>query len=561
VTDADVEHLLQRLRAPGAEPDAAAAIDEAINACRLLHTRARSTAAIPLAQAALACSERREDALRTRNCMMVCGVLCADTGDVVAGIGYHLRALRRAAGDEDRLNMARCWNNLGTALGIAGSFALAARCYERCIALVEPLQGPHYSRYSGYGNLSDACYQLRRHSEGVRHGERALLELTPEFLEQDPYAAILLRRNLVRSHLAAGGLEQAATHMAEALEIADRWPTPRARIAADIIRASYELAIGRADVAITRLDDTLSRARELPATLRDTLACVVRAEESAGSAARALMRLEELSDHIYSLGIERAHGHLELAGLREAASSPVDPAAEHDRARLESKLGPREPPEAWKALQSLSMGAVMRFDETAWHGKRVGALTKALALAHGVAPLQALEMGLAAEVHDIGMLSVPEGILGKRGELNDSERALVRRHVEAGAEMLRDDAHPMVFTAREIARYHHTRWDGSGYPERVAGTFIPLAARICSIADAYDSMVCGIGHTARRDMAGALAELNREAGSQFDPGLVSCFDSLIRSESEDLGMDLETGSGMGDFQELVTALREHRGFV
>jgi putative two-component system response regulator len=559
--EAAVEELLRRLRAPRGDHDAAAAIDESLHVCKALHARARSTDAIPLARAALESAQHSADATRVRNFLMVCGVLSADTGDVVAGIGFHLRALRHAAAEEDRLNMSRCWNNIGTALGIAGNFALAAPCFERSIALVEPMEGPSYGRYSGYGNLSDACYQLRRYGEGIRHGERALREMTPQFVQQDPYAAVLLRRNLVRAHLAAGDLGHAASHMGEALEIAARWPTPRARIAADIIRASYELATGRADMALTRLDDTLSRARELPSTLRDTLACVVSAEESAGNAARALIRLEELSDHIYHLAIGRAREHLELAGLREGSPNPSDAVAEQDRARLEAQLAPREPPDSWDTLRRLAMGAVMRIDDSAWHGKRVGALTRALAVATGVPPLHALEMGLAAELHDIGMLSVPEGILAKRGELNEAERAVVERHVDAGAEMLRDDVHPMIFTAREMVRYHHAHWDGAGYPSRVIGTFIPLAARICSVADAYDAMVSGVGHGPRRDMGGALAELKKESGRQFDPGLVSCFDALIRSQTAELGMDLDTGPGFEDFQALVSALREDRGFV
>jgi len=556
VTEVAVEGLLRRLRTPG--EDVASAIEETLQACKELHSRARSTEAVPLAQAALEAAERSSNARRTRDFLMVCGVICADTGDVVAGIGYHLRALRHAAREEDRINMARCWNNLGIALGIAGNYAFAARSYERCIALLDPIVEPNISRYAAYGNLSDACYQLRRVPEAIAHGERSLLEETPEFFTQNPYGSMLHRRNLVRAHLAGGNREAAARHMADALEIAERFPSPRTRIAADIIRASYELATGRADFAITRLDRTLVQAREIPATLRDTLASVVRAEEAAGNPARALLRLEELADHMYAHAIERAREHLELAGLR---GKSIDPGAEQDRARLESQLAPREAPEAWKTLQRLSVAAVIRFDDTAWHGKRVGALTKALALANGAAPLHALELGLAAELHDIGMLSVPEGVLAKQGDLNDSERALVQRHIDAGAEMLRDDAHPMIFMAREIARYHHAHWDGAGYPARVAGSSIPLGARICSIADAYDSMVCGIAHERKRDMGEALAELNRLSGHAFDPALVSCFDALIRSESEGLGVDLEEGPGMADFQELVSALREDRGFV
>jgi putative two-component system response regulator len=553
-----VEELMGRLQAPP-EGCAATVMDEALAACRVLHGRARSHDALPLAQAVRARCTLEGDRPRLLRSAIACGNLSSDTGDIVGAIEYHLQALRVATADESRLDMARCWNNIGVALGISGSFAMAARCYHRSIALVEPLGELVYTRYSALGNLADCAYHLERIAEGVEYGERALRELTPEFLREDPYGAILLRRNLVRVHLAAGNVEAASAHMQEALAIAERTPSPRARIAAVITRASYELAIGRSDVALTRLDQALARAREVPATLRDTLACVVRAEESAGNVARALIRLEELSDHIYNVAVMRARDHLERAGLREEVDA--DFRAEQDRARLVAKLEPPSQPQGWSTLQRLAVGAVLRIDDSGWHGKRVGALTKALALASGVAPLQALEMGLAAELHDIGLLSVPEAILAKRGPLNSAEHGLVERHVDAGAEMLRDDDHPMVLLAREIAKYHHAHWDGGGYPERVGGKFIPLAARICAIADAYDAMVCGVGHKPPKSMAQALEELDRQSGRQFDPALVSCFNSLIKSESEHLGLDLGTGSGMADFQELIAALKEDRGFV
>src|SRR4051812_42660582 len=402
------EGLMRRLHESRGQRDALGAVDEALDACKSFHSLARSTEAIALAQAALDRSIHSGDAARTVKCLIACGLLCADAGDVVEAIGYHVRALRHAAGNEDRLNMARCWNNLGIALGIAGSYALAARSYERCIALVEPMQGPNFSRYTGYCNLSDACYQMGRIPEAIEHGERSLEEMTGDFSEASPYGDMLHRRNLVRAYLAAGKIDAAEKHMEAALQIAQRHPSQRAHIAADIIRASYELATGRSDVALTRLDQTLARAREIPAALRDTLACVVRAEECAGNAARALLRLDELSDHVYQLAIGKARDHLELAGLREVTAPVADVQAEQDRARLESQLSPPDAPESWKTLQRLALGAAMRIDDTAWHGKRVGALTKALALAHGLSPLSALQMGRAAELHDIGMLSVPE---------------------------------------------------------------------------------------------------------------------------------------------------------
>jgi putative two-component system response regulator len=221
----------------------------------------------------------------------------------------------------------------------------------------------------------------------------------------------------------------------------------------------------------------------------------------------------------------------------------------------------RRRPEGWKAIERLAVSAVLRMDKTGWHGKRVGTLSKALALASGIDPLQALEIGLATEVHDIGMLSVPEELLAKKGTLILTEQRIVDRHVDAAGEILSDDGHPRTLLAREIAKYHHARWDGEGYPERVGGKLIPVAARICAVADAYDAMVCGVGQGPRRSMEHALAELRRESGRQFDPDLVGRFDAMVRSETEDLGLELGTEHGMEDFQELVLALEEDRGFV
>ena len=100
-------------------------------------------------------------------------------------------------------------------------------------------------------------------------------------------------------------------------------------------------------------------------------------------------------------------------------------------------------------------------------------------------------------------------------------------------------------------------WPGKA----VTSNWLNAWARMCAVADAYDMMVTGFGGGRRLSLGGALEELRAEAGRQFDPELVSCFDALIRSESEDRGVDLEAGSGLEDFQELVLSLKEDRGFV
>jgi putative two-component system response regulator len=397
--------------------------------------------------------------------------------------------------------------------------------------------------------------------DGLPFALRALDEETEDFRQRDPGAALYLRRNLVMLLVTCGRLEEAEPHLAACAELARLVDNPRSRISYTIARATYELAIGQTDVALTRLEQALAQARGLPASLRDALAMSIRAEEAAGNIERAMIRLNELSEHIYRHAIERARLHIELAALAADEGTRGQGELLRTRARLAGKVSPPQVPEAWAALERLAVSAVLPMDATGWHGKRVGALVKALAIASGVAPLRALEMGLAAEVHDIGMMSVPDGLLRKREPYNDAERIVMLRHVEAGGEILRDDRHPRSLLAREIARYHHARWDGEGYPEAVAGRRIPFAARVCAVADAYDAMVCGIGSNKPRGMDEALDELRAQAGRQFDPELVENFENLIRTETKEMGMDVTSATGMEAFQSLVAALQEDRGFV
>jgi HD-GYP domain-containing protein (c-di-GMP phosphodiesterase class II) len=326
------------------------------------------------------------------------------------------------------------------------------------------------------------------------------------------------------------------------------------------MRVALDVALGNADLALTRLDRVISQARAVPPILVDALSYAVRAEEAVGNPARALLRLQELSDLVYGHGVERARRVIELAGI-DAAEPATTRMREQERYRLTSVIGPPSAPATWAALRRLAASAVLRMDDTGWHGVRVGALVKALALEWGCGPLQALELGLASELHDIGMASVPAAILAKPGALNEAERFAVRKHAEAGGAMLVDGDHPRLLLARDIARYHHARWDGTGYPDRIAGAAIPLGARMCAIADAYDMMVCGFGGRTPLGMGAALEELRRQAGLQFDPELVSCFDALVKGELDGIGVDPSSEPGMEAFQELVLSLKEDRGFV
>ena len=128
---------------------------------------------------------------------------------------------------------------------------------------------------------------------------------------------------------------------------------------------------------------------------------------------------------------------------------------------------------------------------------------------------------LSALLHDVGKLSVPPAVLLKRGPLDENERGQVRRHPGAGVRMLRSLGAPREILPAVL--HHHERWDGAGYPGGRSGDRIPLDARILAIADSFDAMTSMRPYKTARQVEDALDELERCAGSQFDPELVGIF--------------------------------------
>jgi diguanylate cyclase (GGDEF)-like protein len=127
----------------------------------------------------------------------------------------------------------------------------------------------------------------------------------------------------------------------------------------------------------------------------------------------------------------------------------------------------------------------------------------------------------AAALHDVGKVAIPDAILDKPAELDDAEWEFIRRHTIIGERIVA--AAPALRPVAALVRSSHERWDGAGYPDALAGDEIPLGARIVSVCDAFDAMVADRPYRAGMDAADALAELERCAGTQFDPAVVAAF--------------------------------------
>jgi putative nucleotidyltransferase with HDIG domain len=162
-----------------------------------------------------------------------------------------------------------------------------------------------------------------------------------------------------------------------------------------------------------------------------------------------------------------------------------------------------------------------RIPRMARHHRAVAELAGTLARQIGLRDEQLHAVVRAAELHDVGKVLVPDAILNKPGVLSDDELALMRRHAIAGYVILRGSAEPAAVAA--LVRSSHERWDGTGYPDGLAGEGIPLGARIIAICDAYDAMTDERPYRGARSRAEALEELRQGAGVRYDPTLVAVF--------------------------------------
>ncbi len=171
----------------------------------------------------------------------------------------------------------------------------------------------------------------------------------------------------------------------------------------------------------------------------------------------------------------------------------------------------------------------LRDAETEGHTQRVTEMTVRLAQAVGIVEPELTAIRWGALLHDIGKLSIPDAILLKPGPLTAQEQATMRQHPEYACKML--DPIAYLRPAMDIPRCHHEKWDGSGYPQGLAGEQIPLAARIFSVVDVWDALRSTRPYHRPWPETRVLDHLHEQAGRAFDPDMVQAFIALVKEEN------------------------------
>ncbi|WP_229780644.1 diguanylate cyclase [Deinococcus malanensis] len=224
----------------------------------------------------------------------------------------------------------------------------------------------------------------------------------------------------------------------------------------------------------------------------------------------------ELEKARYQADVYRQLNDVSLKARQEAEKEVQARTAELERAQLE-------------IVNRLGLAAEYRDDKTGVHTYRVGNIAALLAEALGLPQAQVDLIRLAARLHDVGKIGIPDTILLKPGKFTPEEYEVMKHHTTIGARVLQGGRTELMHLAEQIALTHHERWDGQGYPRRLSGQDIPLAGRLVAVADVWDALTSERPYKGAWDATEALAELRAQAGRQFDPAIVEALVQLAEN--------------------------------
>jgi putative two-component system response regulator len=244
------------------------------------------------------------------------------------------------------------------------------------------------------------------------------------------------------------------------------------------------------------------------------------------------------------------------AGVLDAPWPPA--AASRLAARLDARQAERLTLIRREAMYRLALAAQVRHRHLVGHLERVAQYSALLAESAGKDPSHCRALLVASCLHDVGKIGIPDRILDKPGPLMPAERGVLERHTLIGHALLADSADEQLELAATIALTHHERVDGSGYPHRLAGDRIPVAARMVAIADTFDALTSDRPYRPRRSFGEAVRVLQQGRGTQFDGALLEHFLDVLPEVAAiaEKGPDghmplvaligLDRGSGSGD---------------
>lgn len=421
--------------------------------------------------------------------------------------------------------------------------------YEQALAAAEPYGRPEMVALI-LGNIARIRSSRSEYLPAVSLGRRAV-EIARE---HSPSIVTNLLADLAEAYMGLADHQKAAECFAEARRVLAQMsddgsePSYSAQLGVMVAEGRVALRRGALDEAISVLQAALdmserTESKEYELEVNDLLAT---AFKRSGRFEEALERREthdqqhrQMFTHAADLRLRTLQVAHETATARHQAEifrlrhQELDTSEQGD---AEEAVTPSHHLEAFEQLAVLTE---FRDLETGAHTDRVGDMAAEIAHALGKSPEWCEQLRLAARLHDIGKVAVPDAVLRKTGPLTVEEYEMMKAHTSMGHRILAGNSAPLFQMAAEIAQSHHEWWDGSGYPLGISGSSIALSGRIVGIADVYDAL-CSKRPYKRAwhaEEAARFVVLGRDG--QFDPEVVDAFVAVLSARDPDLGQQLD----------------------
>ena len=448
--------------------------------------------------AAIATADAWGDSLAVGYAVNMLGMFRWQQGDLDEAVRLYNDARERAVRTGDARLAAITAQNLGVIANIRGDFARALEFYQASLA-----------DYRSMGLVRDVCIALNNlgmvYTDTERWDEAELsyresIELVRDL--RDIGLRVQIEVNVVEMWVARRDFERARAAADAAMDLASQMgdahiPGDAYRLLGVIERESGELA---------KAESMLERAADVAAARQDMLLMAETSREQAEVHRRQGRNRETLQ------ALNRAHQlFTQLRARRDLAD--VDRQTTHLEGEFIDVV--RRWGESIEAKDRYTQG----------HCERVADLACALAARSGFDERTLFWFRIGALLHDVGKLIIPAEVLNKPAKLTDEEWALMRRHPEAGVELLAGIDFP--WDVRPLIESHHERWDGRGYPHGLAGDAIPLTARILCLADVFDALTSQRSYKQSMSVADAVEIMRRDVGRAFDPPLFELFEQVI----------------------------------
>lgn len=481
------------------------------------------------------------------------GIVHYQASNFSEALDHCLRALDvyQASGDES--DIGNVLNTIAAVYHSMGDNDRAIITYEQALAAAEPF-GRAETVALILGNIARIRASRSEYLPAVSMGRRAV-ELAQRY---SPSIVTSLLADLAEAYMGLADHQKAAECFAEArrvlAQMSDDGVEPPATAQLGVMLAEGRVALrrGALEEAIAVLQAALDMsertdAREYELEINDLLAT---AFKRSGRFEEALDRREahdaqyrQMFTHAADLRLRTLQVAHETATARHEAEIFRLRNQEFEHSFVDETLDPTADPATvathhLEAFHQLAILTEFRDSETGEHTNRVGDLSAEIAHALGKSPEWCEQLRLAARLHDIGKVAVPDSVLRKTGPLTVEEYEMMKAHTSMGHRILSGNSAPMFQMAAEIAQSHHEWWDGSGYPLGLSQQSIALTGRIVAIADVFDALCTKRPYKRAWGRAESARFVVSGRGGQFDPAVVDAFVAVLVARHPELADEL-----------------------